>query len=120
MESSVDQIVNSAVNEVTGNSIILTTEVDIILNALFLQLCNDSIAYKRTNNGIRYSNGNQKSISVYKITMSTWGIHIDKNTHTLFIHNADTIHPRILQRLTTNQPCHIVLTYKHQDVIPPS
>lgn len=98
-------IAKLSVNDSTGNCIILTDDVDKMLNTIGVELDDKRISYVRARNSIVYT----KKIDVYKVTLSTWGIHIDDDVEALIIDNADTIHPKILERLSLNQPCRVIL-----------
>jgi hypothetical protein len=110
--SGIDVIARIAVKEKEGNSIILTYKVEQVLQGIYQELCNSSIAYKRTDDGIQYSTGSMKTISVHKITMSTWGVEVGSDIQSLFIHNVDLIHPKITQRLIYNKTCDVIMTSK--------
>ena len=111
-KNSAETIAKYANENVEGNVIILSKNIECTLGALFLYLTNNSIAYKRIFNGIEYSHGNNKTIQVFKISYSTWGVHVDDDIECLCIENADLIHEKILERLIINQKCKIVLTCK--------
>lgn len=98
-------IAKLTVNSLNGNCIVLTNDVDKMLNIIGMELDDKRISYTRAHNSIVYT----KRIEVYKVTLSTWGIHVDDDIETLIIDNADTIHPKILERLSLDQPCRVVL-----------